>query len=442
MNKDRIDGQPDLQQLLAWLMEQRQKDHEAVDLLAGQVGRIVRGESELTQAVRRLDDEIVRLRQQLGQLSPFSDAVRQLRESIDLVATRVEDQAASRERELQAANAEVARDRRGLGELAQRVAELQRTIEGLNTRQAAIAEETRHERGELSSLVARLEAVERQCTQLVGRLRQSDEAHRRTENMLSVLQERGESLEKAINEVDNWQKLADLRWNRQLGDWQQQLDRWRAELDERTRSIPGIAQQLGVLGDADAALRELIVQREKQIELIAVGVQRVDGALASVREQTQHVADAGEAQRRRIDELVSAQWKVSEDTQRGMATAAELRDHLERQRVRLDELRAWTEELERKRQRTQDMADLLAVRLREQGLLAEEHDNQLRDRLVALQAEAQARFILLERRELAFRERQVGVLQAEVRELTEVLARWQGSSQERPSHQSSVVSSQ
>ena len=405
-----------LEALVDWLAEQRKAEREQVQQVLREVERLGQVTRDSTTKVGLIEDEVRTHRTPTSRMPVVEEALRQARDAVSALQQQVSEAREAAEHQTLLRAVELDRDRRTIAEVSQRVGEANRTFDQHQGRVQTLAEEARRDRAAVTVLPAAIEELTRKVTAQLGRLQQLDEQNKRTENQFGAIQQRDEQSRADLARLDNWQRLADVRWNRQIGDWQQQVQVLKEQLDEQSKPIQIFTRQAVRIQDDVQGLSGRLVEQQKRFDEQINTLTKLDGLLTVVRESAARAESAAEAQRRRVDEQVAGLYRLDERIQRSVAQLGDLEHRADSQGSRLEELNSLVRSVDSQRQRAEDGVSALQVQARELRSDLSEQVVQLQTQLAADRLLVAARFTELIRAVLMQRRNQLASLQQEVQE--------------------------
>ena len=300
----------DTRQLLDWLDEQRQQDHQRLDAL-----------SQMLEQVRK------DLREQNSALA-HADTVSSARSTTDLrsnegVVVSLADQIARLEREVNehisnqartgpAENALRERDRRQISELTQQVELLNRTQGTATGRVAALNEEIRRERDARAPIEQSIEEAQRAQSAVTTRVSAMEQLVRRVSSNLAVGEANDEKLRNDVARVDNQTKLVDLRVTRELTEIQRIVGEWKARVDEQIKPVDGLIRLVGQLSDKSDVIQARSNAIGETVERLGRDVTTLDAQAKADRTSIQRGADSVDILSRRLETTGSSIWQVGE----------------------------------------------------------------------------------------------------------------------------------
>lgn len=367
-----------------------------------------------------LEEELRQQRALANRLSAVEDALREMRESLLGLQQQL---AASQEQSARQAlvrAAEADRDRKTLTELEQQVAELRRLGEANHGRILLAGEEAKRDRALLADLPRAIEDLSRRHSSQVGRVQQLEEQGKRTDGRLADVDQRDGQLRAELARLDNWQRLADVRWSRQLGEWQQQITAWKEQADGQSRQIQQLTRQVTRAQDDLQALFSQVTEHQKAIGDQVAALQRAYGLLTAAREGSIRSEQAIDTQRRRVDELVAGHFRLEERLQSDIAQLGDLMRRVDGHDVRLEEIANLVQGLDTQRQRTEHDIAAVQQQLRQFRSELGERASALWEQLLADRQMIATRLAELGRILLEQRQRYLAAIQQEIAEWTEL----------------------
>ncbi len=347
---DRVDQAPP-ERAAQWVEEQRRLERDQAGSSGRELERLAQHGRDLEARVGLLEAELAQQRSMPARLSAIEDALRQAHEAMASLQQQVAENREQTEHQTLLRTAEAERDRRALAELGQRLTELQRAGDGALGRIQALAEEAKRDRASVAQAAAGLDGLASRQLALGSRIQQVEEMAKRTDGQLAAAQQRDEQVRAELARLDNWQRLADVRWNRQVGEWQQQLQTWKAQVEEVGKPIQQLIRQAARLQSDLEALAAQLAEHQKRIDEQSVALQRLDGMLAIIRESGSRLEQGVEAQRRRADEQSASLFRLEERLQSEAGQVADLARRIDAQDARIEETRSLIRAVDTHRER-------------------------------------------------------------------------------------------
>jgi chromosome segregation ATPase len=406
-------------QLVAWLEEERRRDKDELQRLGQQVEQSLGRTREAFSRLEVAEAELRVVRAQTGRASNLEESVRQLRDAVAAAQDRQDSQERAATRSMQAQAIEVERDRRALIEIQAQVSELARENERLQSRTALVGEEVKRDAASLAPLQQGIDAVVKRLQVLDNRVDLSDEAQRHRDMRTVELTQQVERLSNEIVRVSEWQRLAEIRWTRQLAEWQQQIDSGRHQIEDGVaavnvvaKSIPALKDEIAEIKQALADERERWLEKEKAIVQIAAQREIDRETVAQVERNMASLQMRQDQTSGRTGELTANLDRV-EDLQK----AAEARARTERERV--ESILRTIANLER---RDESLESRLEAVIREVTVLRRDLTQASEDgarNAVEITRQLDLRLILLEQLQEEHKQRQITELEQQLREMQE-----------------------
>ncbi len=405
-------------QLLAWMDQERRADKLELVRLGNEIEQAVVRQHEASARLATIEIDIKDLRNRLLNLARLESMVTQMRDALQGMQQWQEQQQKRNEQRARAESLASERERQTEEELRRELTAAQTTLENMRGRLLLLVEEGKRERSQIPEIVGRLDEQKERHDQLNGALSLLNETVRHKSLAADNAEKRLEKLELEHHRSAEWQRLADVKWTRQLSDWQVNIEEWRRqsgeamiELQALARSVPQMRDEFAELrrqlvderdrGNQNAsAIGELITHREADLD----AVNELSGRMGSV------IA--------RLDALSGQVGPLYEQSNRAASEqqAFEARLRTERERyealsLRISELQIVNEQADQRfealERETAAQLRALAAQNRETAAsvaeLARRHETSLRD----MQREEQAK----KQRELASLEQQIREMQ-------------------------------
>ena len=347
-------GQAKSEQERQWLEEQRRHQREQTEGDSREIQRLAQHGRDLETRLAALEDEVAQQRSLAARASAIEAALRQAQESLASLQRQLAESREQAEHQTLLRATETERDRRALAELGQRVADLQRAADASHGRVSALSEEARRDRASLAQLSVAVDGVAGRQASLTNRLQQLEEAGKRADSRLTSDQQRDEQVRADLARLDNWQRLADARWNRQLSDWQEQAKAWKEQLEEQGKPIQQLTRQVLRTQEDLQALVAQLTEHQKRLDEQAVALQRIEGLLGIARETCAGLEQGLVAQRRHADEQAAALSRLEERVQGESAQLEEMGRRMDAQDGRIEEAVGLVRTVDSQRQRAEE----------------------------------------------------------------------------------------
>lgn len=316
---------PESQNLLTWLEQQRQADHE----------RLI----ELNRIVEQLCDEARSQRTllaHLGELEHSADdsrattaeAIAQLKEHIGLVQRALAEHVEAVSRAEQVEGAQRERMLRQTAELAQQVLSLGRAADATNGRLAALIEEVRRLRDDRPALLQAVDELQRGQAALQSRVAVAEEIIRRQGAFQAVAEQSDERRRADLTRLDNQQKLLEVRLAREVGELRRSTDELVTRTDDRLKPITELARQVVGLVEGRAVVEQRLAGIAREIEQIRSEIERLEALGRTDRATTKRLSEQFEGYDRKHDEVTALLWQLGERVNTVLDRVSDLGDHL------------------------------------------------------------------------------------------------------------------
>lgn len=406
-------------QTLAWLEEERRRDRVEVQKLQHMVEQLASRQREATGRLEVLENDLRQVRGQASRLSQAEDALRQVREALAVVQEWQEDHQRAGARTSQSQAAEAERDRRLMAEMQSQVAEMARELEAQKSRLLLLGDEVRRDKGNLAPIQQDVELLAKQLQGMVGRLDLGDEAQRHRDVRVVELGQHVERLSSEQSRFTDWQRLAEVRWTRQLAEWQQQMEEWRRQAEDAAREVAAVMKQLPAMRDEIGELRRLLAEeRERGAARAAQDAQwsaqrEIDReTLAQVEQAVATIVRRGDELSGVCDNLITRLDRLADQQQALDGRLRAERERVESILLTLARLEARDGALEQRVE--QNFLELSAQRREHTGRLEE-----LARSLAEMERRLGFRLAELERLEEEHKQREIAELEQQVREMQE-----------------------
>ena len=399
-----------------WLEEQQKSDREQIALGLDQAERLGQLTRELTSRLDALEGERGQHRALGARVLGLEDAASGLREAAAELRQSIEVLQKQSEHQILLRSAEVEHERRGSSELAQQVGDLRRQNESLQSRLQATAEELRRDRAAADQFPVALDAVTRQIASLVSRTQQLEDYRRRADDQASILLTAGEQVRGDVTKLDNWQRLADVRWTRLNSELQEQAQSIKHQVEEQAKPVQQIGRLAKQVQEEVAGHSAQFQDLRKRMDEQFVSLERLGGQIGTLREGATRIEQAIEAQRRRIDEQAASLFRLDEAQQRSVAATTDLAGRLELLDTRIDGVLSQVRVVESQRQRDEQGLGVQQQLLRELRLSFAEELATTRAQIAAEIRSLSQRVGLIGQAELHQRQRVLSAAQQDVEE--------------------------
>lgn len=406
-------------QILAWLDEERRRDKAEMQRLQSAVEQML---SRYREAIGRLEvaeAEVRQVRAQLSRLGHSEDGLREVREALVKMQEWQEEHNRTSIRAGQSLAIAAERDQRTLAEIQTGLADLARESEALKGRVALLGEELRRDQGSLTPVQQQVDVLEKRLQALAGRLDLVDEAQRHR-NLRSV--ELAQQLERLAAEqarFTDWQRLAEVRWSRQLTDWQAQMEEWRRQSEDGVREVQNVAKSVPGIKDDLAELRRALVEERER------GTER-STAIAELAAQRGIDREAiGQAEQRvltltgRLDQMASQLLVAAEKIDRLFDGQNGLEGRIRAERERIEAILLAIARLEERDGLLERRLDELQRELSGQNRAQSARSDEIERSLSDLARRMDMRVAELERLEEEHKQREIMELEQQIREMQE-----------------------
>lgn len=403
--------------VLAWLEEERHRDKEEIQRLAQAAEQVMVRTREAFSRLEVAEAELRVLRAQSGRGSQVEDAVRQLREGLAAIQEWQEGHERLSARTSQTLAVAAERDRRTLAELQSQIADLVRETDSLKARVALVGDEVRRDASSLVPVQQETEALLKRVEAIEKRQDLGDDAQRHREVKVTELTQQVERLSTEVGRFTDWQRLAEIRWQRQLSEWQQQLDTWRFQVEESVAAVNSAVKQMPAIRDEIAEIRRLLSEERERWAEQAKALVQVSAQQETDRDVVAQVEMSVTALQTRADQLLTRAAELTTALDRMSEQQAALEARLRADKERLEGAHRTLARLE---QRDESLEARIEDLVHELAAFRREHRDALAEaaRTAAEQRrQLDARIVLLEQLQEEHKVREISELEQQLREL-------------------------
>ena len=354
MAEGEVVGQATPEQERQWLEEQRRRQREQTEGDTREIQRLAQHGRDLETRLAALEDEVAQQRSLVTRALAVETALRHTQESLANLQRQLAESREQVEHQALLRATEAERDRRALAELGQRVTDLQQAADASHGRVSALSEEARRDRAALAQLSVAVDGVAGRQASLTNRLQQLEEAGKRADSHLASDQQRDEQVRADLARLDNWQRLADVRWNRQLSDWQEQAKAWKEQIEEQRKPVEQLSRQVSRVQEEAQVLVAQLTEHQKRLDEQALVLQRIEGLLGIARETCASLEQGIESQRRLADEQAAALSRLDERVQGESVQLEQMRRRMDAQDGRIEEAVGLVRAVDSQRQRAEE----------------------------------------------------------------------------------------
>mgnify|MGYP000383292631 CR=1 FL=1 len=301
-----------------------------------EIDRLSQESREATTRLMAVDDDLRVLRKQADRIPGIDEAIRQLRDVVFVLRQSLDSIAEQQERQIAFRAAELEHERRLQSETQQTMSDLERVVEAVQTRTQVMAEEIRRTQSAIMPLSQGADELARKVASVATRLQQVDDFTRRFDARTAALEQREAQFKEDVMRLDNWQRLADIRWNRQFAEAtqaQQVANEQSAEFAKAVQSTQRLIQRNRE--DIDRLVASAGDQ-QRLLDQLAAEQHRIESLAVSGIDAASRVAQTHEALQRRIDEHSDTLIRTEEGLQRAIGRSTELERQIDTQRLRSD----------------------------------------------------------------------------------------------------------
>ncbi|MHB1416980.1 MAG: hypothetical protein ACYC1C_17165 [Chloroflexota bacterium] len=406
-------------QTVTWLDGELRKDRAEIQKLQQSLEQVAVRYREAFGRLEMLEGELRQTRTQSGRIGHAEDVVRQLREVIAFLQEWREEHESTSARAAQSQALDAERDGRILATVQSQLAVLASEGEVLKSRLILLGDEVKRGSVHLPPIQQELIALSKRVQAVSDRLDLTEESQRHRDVQIVALSQQTERLGGEQSHFTDWQRLAEVRWTRQLGEWQQQMEDWRQQSEESVRELAGFASLLPAMREETAELRRGLAEARDRLtgqngELVELAAQRkVDREAIAKFEQRIVAVMAG------IDE-VSGRWhSLSERLERMLGEQQALADRLRSENERTESMQSLLLQM-------QERDNVIAQRLEETivgiGNLHREREERTADmerRLLEITRRLDLRLAEIEHLEEEHKQRELVELEQQIREMQE-----------------------
>jgi chromosome segregation ATPase len=348
-----------------WIEEQQKADREQVARGVDQLEKVGLLARELATRTEALENERGQVRALGSRVVALEDTSASLREAAADIKQSLESLHKQAEHQVLLRSTEMEHDRRGVAEIAQQANDLRRQQEALQSRIQVISEELRRDRASADQIPSSLDGLSRQIASLVSRAQQLEDYRRRTDDQAATLSQNDEQARADIAKLDNWQRLADVRWNRLSNELQEQAQVAKHQLDEQSKPVQQVGRLVKQVQEETAGVAALLQDLRKRVDDQFVAQEKVAGQIGVLREGLARIDQTLESQRRRSDEFAASDFRLDEALQRAAAVSVDLGKRLEILDTRIEGVASQVRIVESQRQRDEQGLTTLQQQVRE-----------------------------------------------------------------------------
>ena len=313
-------------------------DDRSANSVQWEIDRLGQESRESTARLSAFEDGLRLLRKQSDRIPGIDEAIRQLRDVTVALRQAVDSITEQQERQIAFRAAGLEHERRLQSETQQAVADLQRVVESVQTRTHVMTEDVRRFQSALTTIGQSADEVAKRVVSVANRLQQGEDFARRQDMRTAALEQRETQVREDIMRLDNWQRLSDIRWNRQFAESSQAIQAIAEQGSEQMKTVQS-SQRLLLRGREDVErLQATAAEHQRLLDLQAAEQQRVEALALSAIDAAARVAQYQEALQRRIDEHSDSIIRAEESAQRGAGRFTELERQIDTQRLRSDGL--------------------------------------------------------------------------------------------------------
>jgi chromosome segregation ATPase len=406
-------------QVIAWLQEERQRDKVELQKLQHQLEQLGGRFRDVFGRLDVVEGELRLAKSQAGQTARVDDALRQLREAQTGLEGRLEGVERASTLTRQTLAVETERERRAVADLQTQIVDYQRELDDLKARQVVLAEELRRDRTivpplqqDVAQVVERAQNLSEQITLLQDGLRHRDAS-------LLELTRQSERLGAEQLRFTDWQRLAEVRWTRQLTEWQQQMGDWQHQAEMVALQMESAAKLFPSLKDEVVELRRALGDEREQYASAGVRLTELESTRAVDRDEIKDLCERVSRQSERLDEVASFYHSLVDRLERQVeqvgAVESRLRTEKERGESAVRVLARLDTQDESLSKRLEELAlDLATFRRQADGRTEKlEHDLGEQGRRLSQRVQE------LERLDAEHKQREIDELEQQIREMQE-----------------------
>ena len=406
-------------QVIAWLQEERRRDQVELQKVQHSLEQLT---GRLRDLVGRLDvaeSDVRQAKTQVGQSTRVDETLRQLREAQVAMANRLEEVERSATFARQGLAVESERERRSLGDVQAQIGDYQRELDDLKARLVLLSEEARRDRGQVPPLQHDVKQLLERTQGLSDQISFVQDGLRHRDTTIGELGRQTERLSAEQVRFTDWQRLAEVRWTRQLTDWQEQMEGWRHQAETVSLQAENATKLFPALRDEVVELRRAMAEERERAATAAGRLGELEAAHAVERDEIKDMLERLARQTERFDELTGFYHNMVDRLERQgeQLAAAEARLRVEKERGEsaargISRLDTQDETLGR---RAEEIGLELAAFKREMGARAENLERELGEwgRRLSLRMQD------LERLDAEHKQREIDELEQQIREMQE-----------------------
>jgi chromosome segregation ATPase len=217
----------------------------------------------------------------------------------------------------------------------------------------------------------------------------------------------------------DWQRLAEVRWGRQLADWQGQMEDWRRQSEDGVREVQSVAKSVPTMKDELVELRRMIVEDRERATERATAIAELAAQRGVDREAIGQAEQRVASLAGRFDQLTAQLHLIADKIDRLFDGQQLLEGRIRAERERVESILIAIARLEERDssldRRLEELSKEIAALGRTQGNRADEIERNLGD----LARRMDLRVSELERLEEEQKQREIAELELQIREMQE-----------------------
>lgn len=334
----RVLNPTEMSQHIVWLEDQRGKDRILIDTQQHVIEQLQAKLKEQEAALLSLREEVKRDREYVRHLPNTEEATRKNHGMIVMVSERVDRIERTADRAIQMVRIETERDRKVLTELQQRIEVVAREIDGVRNRLHYVEANRKAFDEHATYVLQRLDELFKADDGVVGKIQALEDARRRIEAVLPMLQQQREQTASELSRILSWQQLADVRWTHQIAEWRTEMDDRARQAEEDARVARQLSKQFTTYKDALEDLRRLIDDRQDRLDALSIEQVRMQNQRTNDLDQFSRLDQAIELLRRRVDEQVGLLRQLEDWRGSDVVRIDDVEGRLDDERERIDDL--------------------------------------------------------------------------------------------------------